>query len=98
MPQRIVHANHLRKKQRSLDSTEQLFVIEEVHVGGRRPTLRPIAKLSNRALLRHGNEAYYAKALFFLFTFSEFKNASRLVLQHFWLVFCKFSGIFLLVG
>ena len=32
-------ANHSRKKQRSLDSTEQLFVIEEANVGGRRPTL-----------------------------------------------------------
>ena len=60
--------------------------------------LRPIAKLSNHAFTWHENEACYAKALVFLFTFSEFQNASRLVLQHFWLVFCKFSGIFLLVG
>lgn len=39
MPQRIVHASHSRKKQRSPDSTEKRFVIEEVNVGGRRPTL-----------------------------------------------------------
>ena len=38
MPARVVHADH-SKKRRSLDSTRELVVIEDVNVGGRRPNL-----------------------------------------------------------
>ena len=44
---------------------------------------RPIAKHSNPAFAWHENEAYYAKALFFLFTFSDVQHASFRVLQQF---------------
>ena len=38
MPARVVRANH-SKRRRSLDSTRELVVIEDVNVGGRRPNL-----------------------------------------------------------
>ena len=55
---------------------------------------RPIASLSNSAFAWHENEAYYAKALFFLFTFSEFQNKSLRVLQQYGLDFFTFSHKF----
>ena len=47
---------------------------------------RPIVYLSNRAFLRHGNEAC-AKALFFLFAFREFKNVLQQLILTGFLVF-----------